>query len=63
MDQQFCIMYKLFEALNVCGQSQISLENNKKSKERIKHITSPSHKRSKKCDNQCVDCFLTFCLK
>lgn len=56
-------MYKLLEALTMCGQQESLIGEKTGSNTSGKQIISPSYQGLKKCNDQCVDCFLTFCRK
>ena len=63
MNQDFSKMYRLLEALNICGPPESSKGKKTGSRTMDKQIDSLSYQGSKKCDDQCVDCYLTFCRK
>ena len=63
MNQDLSKMYKFLEALNIGGSLENSLKNKKELNTRDKQIDSAYYQRSKKCDDQCIDCFLIFCQK
>jgi len=52
-------LYALIEALDIWPKSSTAGQNAlvKKNNQHITHTSS----QSKKCDNQCIDCFLLFC--
>ncbi len=56
-------MYEFLEALNMDGSSESANEKKARSDTRDERIDLSSCQAQKKCDDQCVDCFLTFCQK
>lgn len=60
MNQNPSKMYKLLDALYVCGSPENSSDEEIELNIRDKQIDDQG---SKKCDDLCVDCFLTFCRK
>lgn len=68
MNQDTDKMYKFLEDLNICGPPKSLTVKKTKSDTRDKQFDSPSNQNpsyqgSKKCDDQCVDCFSVFCHK
>ena len=59
-------MYSLLEALDILCSKNSDEEQSALDGENNKHIIYPSYQSThqpKKCDNQCVNCFLPFCLR
>ena len=56
-------MYEFLEALNMYRWSGNANDKKTESDARDQRIDLSSCQAQKKCDNQCVDCFLTFCQK
>ena len=55
-------MYKILEALSMDNYPD-SIGKKKGSNTGDKQIDSPSYQESKKCDDQCIDCFSIYCHK
>ena len=51
------------EALNFAGPQESSTKKKTGSNTEDRQIISPSYKKLKKCNNQCIDCFSVFCHK
>jgi len=56
-------LYALLEALDINGPENMAENHNSLNEEKNHHIISPTHKRSKKCNDHCIDCFSVFCHK
>jgi hypothetical protein len=53
-------LYSLIECLETCPKDHTGEANELNKGNNNRRIASPSY-RPKKCDHQCIDCFLVFC--
>jgi len=55
-------MYSLLDALDILWSKNLTEKQSALDRENIKHIIYSSYQPNE-CDNQCVNCFLPFCLR